>query len=108
MLNIEQYSFDEKSQKSTNNFIKALSLDITEKDEIARVLVFGENALIRFNDEEDTVIFNEGTPVIVPLDAGGKWKRCKADCIGCGTWEQCVSGSSCLGALLLKRLFCYY
>ncbi|MEY9980597.1 hypothetical protein [Lysinibacillus sp. RC79] len=98
VLNVEQYSFDEKSQKSTNKFIQALSLDITENDEIAGVLVFGENALIRFNDDEDPVIFNEGTPVIVPLGAGGKWKSCMADCIGCGSWESCVSGYSCLGA----------
>ncbi|MGE7942286.1 hypothetical protein ACQKNB_09385 [Lysinibacillus xylanilyticus] len=98
VLNIEQYSFDEKLQKSTNNFIQALSVDITEKEEIAGVLVFGENALIKFNDDEGTVIFNEGTPVIVPLAAGGKWKKCMADCIGCGSWESCIGGYSCLSA----------
>ncbi|MCR6525373.1 hypothetical protein [Lysinibacillus capsici] len=98
VLKIEQYSFDEKSQKSTNNFIQALSVDITEKDEVAGVLVFGENALIKFNDDEGAVVFNEDTPVIVPMDAGGKWKTCMADCIGCGSWQACVSGYSCLGA----------
>lgn len=98
VLNIEQYSFNEKSQKSTNNFIQALSVDITEKDEVAGVLVFGENAVIKLNDDEGAVVFNEDTPVIVPLDAGGKWKKCMADCIGCGSWESCVSGYSCLGA----------
>ncbi|MEQ6357306.1 hypothetical protein ABNX05_22075 [Lysinibacillus sp. M3] len=98
VLKIEQYSYDEESKKSTNSFIQALSLEITEKDEIAGVLVFGENALIRFNGDEGTVIFNEGTPVIVPLGAGGKWKRCMADCIGCGGWESCIGGFSCLSA----------
>ncbi|WP_427108608.1 hypothetical protein [Lysinibacillus xylanilyticus] len=110
VLIVEQYSFDEKSQKSTNDFIQALSFDITEKDEIAGVLVFGENAVIRFKDEGDIVIFNKDTPVVVPLAAGGKWKRCMADCIGCGSWQSCVSGYSCLGtcASCLNPIACVF
>ncbi|TKI69196.1 hypothetical protein FC756_09535 [Lysinibacillus mangiferihumi] len=98
VLNIEQYSFDEKSQKSTNNIIQALSLDIVDSDKIVGALVFGDSALIKFKNDDGVVVFNEDMPVIVPMGAGGKWKKCMADCIGCGSWESCVSGYSCLGA----------
>lgn len=96
VLNVEQFSFDEESQKSTKNFIRALTVDIKEKNEIVGLLVFSDNILIKFNDDEDVVVFNEDTPVIVPLDTKGRWKRCMADCIGCGTWQACVGTYSCL------------
>lgn len=100
VLNVEQYSFDEESQQSTKNYIQAWTVDVMEKDEVVGALVFGENGntLIRLYKNEGVVVFNEATPVIVPLDSKGKWKACMADCIGCGSWQSCVSAYSCLGA----------
>ncbi|MCM3454721.1 hypothetical protein M3685_12390 [Heyndrickxia oleronia] len=95
VMNVEQYSFDEETQESTQNFLQGLSIEIKEKDEVVGLLVFNENTLIQFNGQEGAVTFNEGTPIVVPL-AGSKWKKCMAKCIGCGTWASCTSTSSCL------------
>lgn len=112
LLISEHYSFNKETQKSAENQNETLVIDIYEQDEnseevnITGNMIFDEEIAIQFST--NIIIFINGKPEVITLDnknerleditlaKSGGWRACMGNCLGCGSWDACLSKYGCL------------
>lgn len=112
LLISEHYSFNKEKQKSTEDQNETLVIDIYKQNEnseegnIAGNMIFNEEIAIQFS--ASMTVFINGKPEVITLDnksegsgdatlaKSGGWRSCMGSCLGCGSWDACLSKYGCL------------